>query len=525
MDYNVGDWLLALVPMVVVLALMVRWRWTAIQAGFTGLALAVLLAQVRFESGVEAIAYAQVNALLLAVDVSLIIWAALVLYYVVDQAGALTVVAGAIAGLTRDGLVQVLLLAWVFASFLQGVGGFGVPVAITAPLLLGLGIARSQAVVAPAIGHGWAVTFGSLAASFIMLQRTTEIPGDDLALPAALMLGVLGYLSGFMVAHVVGGWRGVRQSALYVLVVGTAMGGAQLALAVTGFWTLGAIGGGLAGMVVSVVWIRVQRADEAPQRNLPAAAPAQHNNPRPTPSVRLALAGYVILIALAFGLRGIVPVKDFLNSVIAVAVDIPATTTGRGWTVAAEQDAGFGILAHPGFVIFVTCAVAYVLYRRAGLYLPGAESTIMHESGGRAFKSALGHYAMVAIAATMARAGMIEVLADGMSSAVPGDLYAFIAPVIGALGAFVTGSNVNSNAVFGILQRNTAELLSLSVLAILAAQTAAAAVISVMSPAKVTVGCSTVGADEGDVMRRLLGYGAVVILVVGVMAWIGVRIG
>ena len=131
---------------------------------------------------------------------------------------------------------------------------------------------------------------------------------------------------------------------------------------------------------------------------------------------------------------------------------------------------------------------------------------------------------MVAIAATMARAGMIEVLADGLSGAVPGNLYVFIAPVIGALGAFVTGSNVNSNAVFGILQRNTAELLGLSALTILAAQTAAAAVISVMSPAKVTVGCSTVGADEGDVLRRLLGYGAVVILVVGVMAWIGVTI-
>ncbi len=132
---------------------------------------------------------------------------------------------------------------------------------------------------------------------------------------------------------------------------------------------------------------------------------------------------------------------------------------------------------------------------------------------------------MVAVAATMARAGMIEILADGLSTAVPGDLYAFVAPLIGALGAFVTGSNVNSNAVFGMLQRDTAELLGLPVLTILAAQTAAAAVISVMSPAKVTVGCSTVGANEGAVLRRLLGYGVVMVLMVGVMAWIGVQLG
>ncbi len=164
MDYTLLDWFLALAPMVLVLVLMVGRRWAAIRAGFTGLALAILLAALQFKAGAEAIAYAQVSAMILAIDVSLIIWAALVLYYVVDLAGALRVIADAIAGLTRDSLIQVLLLAWVFASFLQGVGGFGVPVAITAPLLLGLGISQPGAVVARALGHGGAVAFGSLAA-------------------------------------------------------------------------------------------------------------------------------------------------------------------------------------------------------------------------------------------------------------------------------------------------------------------------------------------------------------------------
>ncbi len=518
MDYNLLDWLLALTPVALVLALMVGRGWNASRAGFAGLALALLLGALRFGAGADALGYAQVKALLLALDVSIIIWAALVLYYVVDRAGALAVIADAIAGLTRDPLIQVLLLAWVFASFLQGVGGFGVPVAITAPLLVGMGVTRTRAAVAPAIGHGWAVTFGSLATSFVMLQNATGIPGERLAPPAAWMLGLLGYLAGFMVAHVMDGWRGVRRAAPYVLVIGTAMSGAQFVLAVSGMWTLGAIGGGLAGLVASVVWIRVSRIPGG------ASVPAGDAAPNPAPSVRLALAGYVILVVLALGLRGIAPVKTFLNDQLALAVDIPATTTGRGWSVAMDEDAGFGLLAHPGFVIMYACAVAYVLYRRAGLYLPGAGRDILRQSSRRAITSALGIYAMVAIAATMARAGMIEVLARGLSDAVPGGLYAFVAPLIGALGAFVTGSNVNSNAVFGMLQRNTAELLGLSTLVILGAQTAAAAVISVMSPAKVTVGCSTVGAEEGAVMRRLLGYGVVVVLAVGGMAWLALRI-
>jgi L-lactate permease len=75
--------------------------------------------------------------------------------------------------------------------------------------------------------------------------------------------------------------------------------------------------------------------------------------------------------------------------------------------------------------------------------------------------------------------------------------------------------------VFGLLQVNTARLLDLSIYPILAAQTGAAAVISMMSPAKVAVGCSTVGAPEGAVLRWLLGYGALIVLIVGGLAWLG----
>jgi lactate permease len=529
MTYDTFDWLLSLVPLLAVLGLMVGLNWNTSRAGVVGWLLAIGLAVWRFGAGADDAGYAQVNALILTADVAIVIWAALLLYYVVDRAGALAVISEALSGLTSDKLIQVLLLGWVFASFLQGVGGFGVPVAIVAPLLIGLGVSEVRAVVIPALGHSWAVTFGSLAASFIMLINATGLPGENLAPAAGIMLGILCYIMGLMCAHALDGWRGVRRAVPYVIVVSTAMSAGQYLAATNGLWTIGAISGGLAGLVASVTWIRLAgRSVEAGQRAqvidppLPAD-PESEGEARPRPSIRLAFTSYVILIALALALRGIVPVKDFLGR-WAVSIDIPATTTSRDWTVAREEDAGFGIPAHPGIVILYSCAIAYGLYRHAGLYPPGAAQDILRQSGRRAFKAGVGVFMMVAIAATMERAGMIEVLADGMSKAVPGGLYAFIAPVIGALGAFVTGSNVNSNAVFSMLQLNTARLLGLSIYAILGAQTAAAAVISVMSPAKVAVGCSTVGASEGPVMRLLLGYGAVVILLVGVMAWIGISV-
>ena len=63
-------------------------------------------------------------------------------------------------------MLQLLLLAWVFSAFLQGVAGFGVPIAVVAPLLIGLGFAPAVSVSAVAIGHSWSVTFGDIASSF-----------------------------------------------------------------------------------------------------------------------------------------------------------------------------------------------------------------------------------------------------------------------------------------------------------------------------------------------------------------------
>ena len=131
-----------------------------------------------FGAGLELLAYAHVKALLLSVDVLLIIWAAFLLYRVADEAGAIRTIGQALPHLTNDIGMQALIIGWVFATFLQGVGGFGVPVAVIAPLLVGLGFSPLAAVVIPSIGHGWAVTFGSLGSSFQALIAATGVPGE-----------------------------------------------------------------------------------------------------------------------------------------------------------------------------------------------------------------------------------------------------------------------------------------------------------------------------------------------------------
>ena len=148
----------------------------------------------------------------------------------------------------------------------------------------------------------------------------------------------------------------------------------------------------------------------------------------------------------------------------------------------------------------------------------GASKEILKATVKGMMSSSLSIALMVSMATIMQGSGMTETLAQGLANAV-GNAFPLIAPWIGGIGAFMTGSNTNSNVVFAGLQRRTAELLKYNVPAILAGQTAGAAVASVAAPTKVVVGASTAGlaGKEGDVLRALVSYTALLVMSVSLM--------
>ncbi|HIE39415.1 MAG TPA: L-lactate permease, partial [Anaerolineales bacterium] len=251
-----GDWLLALTPILLILVLMLGLRWKGIQAGPVGWLAAVLIAGLRFGAGWEVLAWAQVRGLLLALWVLYIIWAALLFYRVTDEAGAVAAIGAGLPQLTSDRALQALLLGWVFGAFLQGVSGFGVPVAVLGPLLVGLGFPPVAAVVIPSVGHSWAVTFGSLGSSFYALIAATGRPGEELAAPCAAMLGMACLLCGAGVLWAAGGPRTLRKGLTPLAVIGLAMAGTQYLVVTNGFWPIGGMCGGLAGLGVGIAWAR-----------------------------------------------------------------------------------------------------------------------------------------------------------------------------------------------------------------------------------------------------------------------------
>ena len=212
--------LLALIPILLILVLMLGLRWGAVRASIAGYLAALLIAVIFFGSGVQLLAYAHLKALLSSLDVLLIIWAAFLFYRVTDEARAVAQIGEALPHLTADRAMQSLVIGWGFASFLQSVGGFGVPVAVVAPILVGLGFPPISAIIIPSIGSAWAVTFGSLGSAFQALLSTTGYTSAELAFPSALFLGVAAFITGLLVLHITAGWRAVYRLALAALLLG-----------------------------------------------------------------------------------------------------------------------------------------------------------------------------------------------------------------------------------------------------------------------------------------------------------------
>lgn len=491
---------------------MVGLRWGAARAGGAGYLTTLVIATLFFGAGPKLLAYAHTKALLLALDVLLIIWAAFLIYRVADEAGAIQTIGQALPHFTSDKGMQALIIGWVFATFLQGVGGFGVPVAVIAPILVGLGFTPLAAVVIPSIGHGWSVTFGSLGSSFQALIAATGLPGEVLVSASAIFLGVAGLVTGWMVAHAAGKWATIRRLWIPVLLLGVVMGLTQFLVVSAGFWNLGAFIAGLAGLIATIPLANRFRGDQGDNGKL---------NLR---TLLVALSGYAVMVIIILVVQLVPVVRSALGGVV-LQVRYPEISTSLGHITPADMGRKIHVFRHTGLVLAFAAFIAYLIYKREGLYSPGSIGRILDGTVRRVISSSVSIVSMVTMAVIMEYAGMTDTLAIGLANGL-GTIYPAVAPWIGALGAFMTGSNTNSNVVFSGLQLRTAELLELNVVIILAAQTAGAALASVMAPTKVVVGASTAGmaGQEGEVMRKLTVYVILLVLLVSLLAVIGVRL-
>lgn len=512
------NWLLALSPILVVLYLMLGLRWGGVKAGPVGWLAALLASALFFGAGGELLLYAQLKSVLLTLFVLYIIWMALLFYHTVDEAGAVRVIGAGLPRLTANRALQALLLGWVFSAFLQGASGFGVPAAVVAPLMVGLGFPKVTALLIPSLGHAWAISFGSLGSSFYALVAATDRNGAELAPWGGVMIGLTCLLCGAAVLWAAGGPRALRESLVPLLVIGLGMAGVQYVVVTNGFEALGGFCGGLAGLALSLLLFRLPRYQGSAAQNAP---PDSQENVIP---LRLALVPYILLVLVVMGGQLVAPLEEFLGQV-DLNMHFPELNTSQGWVMPAKEGRSINLFGHAGALLFYTTVLSYLLLRRWGYYSPGAEGRILCNTVRRATRSSIGIATMVAMAVIMEHAGMTRALAEGVSEAV-GGAYPLASPFIGALGAFMTGSNTNSNVIFGSFQQDAAEILGLNALIILASQTAGAALGSMFAPAKVIVAAGTVGleGDESEALKKVMSYGLALVAVISLATWVAIGV-
>ena len=513
---STGRYVLAGLPILVVIGVMIRLRWGGQRAGPLGWMVGLLVAVLAFGLTFDALWVSQLKGLLLSAFVLAVLWPALLLYNLVNQAGGIGAITHALERLIPDRGLLLVVTAWAFSGMLEGLAGFGLPIAIVAPILVGLDISPIMAVAAVAVGHAWAVTFGDMGVIFQTLVGIVDVDAARLAPIAALMLGGACLACGLATAHL------LRQGRhwLAVVVLALLMGGAQYGLAVSGLTPLAALGAGLVGIVGGVAVGQAPGLMRAgrPRLNRSASGTDLDDPPVLTPPLLATLLSYGALTVLLAAITLIHPLNTALKAV-AWKMSFPRVTTRDGFVTPAGTGQVLRPLVHPGTAILLIALASYVLYRRARLCQSGDLRRAAAATWRSAMPASIGVVAMVGLSTLMDHAGMTVKLAKAASDAV-GTAFPVVSPLVGMLGAFATGSNNNSNVLFAPLQQSVALLLAISPRLLLAAQTTGGSLGSMIAPAKIIVGCSTLGlrGRDGEVLRVTLPYGIAIGLAAGILA-------
>lgn len=523
-DLTFMTWGLAILPLFLLLVLMVTGKITVPRAAILAYCCSIVIATVWFGSTASVIIVASFKGVSLAVFVLAIIWSSVFLYNIVNDVGGMAAMGKHLLRATEDDTKHALLLGWCFAGFIQGVTGFGVPVAVVVPLLVMAGIGAVPATVAALIGHSWAVTFGSLGSSYYSIQLVTGISESVIGPAMALMFVIPILMTGFAVAHVVGGLRAIRQLSGIIVLVGLLMAVTSWGMTIIGSPQLASTVAGLAGCAAVWIWIKISSSKTVGARNNDLEFYAHSRSGGAAIGFHRAFSPYYVVVGLTTIVQ--LPPLSHILSRFSWGVDYPETVTSLGLRMPAVNDyAAFEIFMHPAPLIIASAFATLLLFRASITSLSALTRDAMWKTYQQSASSTVAVVAMVAMALVMQHSGMIEVIAEGLALG-SGTLFPLISPFIGLLGAFMTGSNTNSNVMFGALQVETARTLGVSPVVIASSQSIGGSLGSAVTPAKVLLGTTLVGipGSEGSILRKGLTYCIPMVLIVGIETIVATRL-
>ncbi len=521
-DLGVLTWLLALLPIIIILALMLGLGFSGAKAGVISWVVAAVIAVFVFQADVNVLASGTLKGIWSTFFVLFIIWSSMFLYNLVNVTGSFEVIADTFTELTNGNkLLQLLILGWVFPTFIQGVCGFGVPVAVAAPLLIGLGFDRKLSVITALLGHAWGITFGSLGSSYAVLLQQAPVEPGPMAFWGGIFIAFGGVLTGFAILHNYGGFSAIKEGFVASLFLSIVMGG-SLMLGIMASPYVATFIAGAVGLIAGSFLL-----PKFPQYRLKPEEQADLDElDTEKGNFGLAFSAYIILIIVVFAVYLIPPLNDFLSQ-FQFGLTFPETFIGHGLVNEGIQEySPLAIFTTPGTLIVLSSILAAIFYNMNGLLPEGGVQTALKRTVSQSIGSTQTIIPMTMMAVLMTEAGLTLYIAYGIAG-VAGGFFPLVSPFIGLLGGFVTSSGTSSNILFTALQYEVADILDMSPYIILAMQTTASSLSNSFSPANAALGTGVSGLDgrEGEILRVTGVYNLIFNVLVGILGYILIAMG
>lgn len=521
---NLLTWSMAILPVIVLIILLIAINMKASKASIIGVLITILTGYFIYKGDLKLIGLEVLKGAWSSITILLIILTAILLYQVGIAANAFHVIKNKISEIIPNELLAIYALGWVFVSFLQGITGFGVPVAVGAPLLIGLGVKPIFAIVISLLGQSWGNTFGTLAAAWDSLVISTGLEVASkayltTAFWAAFMLFVWIFIMGLAISWYYGKMEGIKKGMPAVIILSLIMGGGELLFTqfnttLSAFIPSALALVGVIGLAKTRFYNTQWRVSDSPMMD--CSKRLSDEEVESDMNLFHAFMPYIVLSVLTLLVLMIKPLNDLLSKV-KLGFAFPETKTGYGFiNPAYDLYSPLAPFTHAGFFLLISSLVGLFYYMAHGWIKREQIKDIFNRSFKMALPSATSVVALIIMSRIMGGTGQTSVMAMGIAS-VLGVKYLALSPFVGLLGTFITGSNMSSNILFGQFQLTTAELLKSNTTHLLAAQTAGASIGSCISPSKIILGTSTANliGQEGSVMKKILTIALPVTLMFG----------
>ena len=486
-------------------------------AALSGMIMAVLLALLLFRMPAMFVSQALLIGFVFGfLRIAWIVIAALYLYHIAVETGQFQVMKESIAGLSSDRRIQVILIAFCFGAFLEGTGGGGTPVAIAGSFLIGLGFPPFQAATVCLLANTAPVAWGGVGNPVRVLAGVTNLPEASLNAMMGRILAPFSFILPIWLVRTTVNWKQTWEVLPALLVSGATFAGMQF------FWSnfvetsLVDIVAAIFSLLMMVAFLKFWKPAtllEIQQRD--ATLQAKNH------SIASVLKGWspFILASLFIFLCGLptinkhlnIPASNFPmpglhNAVLRVPPVVPAPKAE-----AATMD--LNVMSLPGTAVFAGAFLSAVL-----LGMPVSRAlALLWRTFRELVPSMMAILFMVGLAFVTRYSGMDTIL--GLSLTHTGWFYPLFGTLLGWLGVALTGTDAGSNALFGNLQRVTAEQLHISPILMASANSTGGVMGKMIAAPSIVVASTSTNqqGQEAGIFKTVLKHSIILACLVGLL--------